>query len=78
MAITDTKIRTAKSKDKLYKLYDEKGLYVEVTATGSNVGGSNTGLMVKKNEFPLVFTRMYLSRKQEFDVMRLENYLQKV
>jgi hypothetical protein len=35
MALSDTKIRTAKAKLKLYKLYDEKGLYIEVTTKGS-------------------------------------------
>jgi len=35
MALSDSKIRTAKAKDKLYKLYDEKGLYLEITPAGS-------------------------------------------
>jgi len=36
MALSDSKIRTAKAKTKLYKLYDEKGLYLEITPAGSN------------------------------------------
>lgn len=34
MALTDTAIRTAKPKDKAYKLYDEGGLYMQITVTG--------------------------------------------
>lgn len=34
MALTDTAIRTAKPKDKAYKLYDEKGLFLQVTPNG--------------------------------------------
>ncbi len=35
MALSDTRIKTAKAKQKLYKLYDGKGLYIEITPTGS-------------------------------------------
>ena len=34
MALTDTTIRNAKPKDRLYKLYDGKGLFLEVTPKG--------------------------------------------
>ena len=34
MALTDTAIRNAKPKDKAYKLYDEKGLFIQVTPNG--------------------------------------------
>lgn len=34
MALTDTTIRTAKPKDKIYKLSDSGGLYIEVTPKG--------------------------------------------
>lgn len=34
MALTSTKIKNAKAKLKLYKLYDEKGLYLEITPKG--------------------------------------------
>jgi hypothetical protein len=33
--LTDTACRNAKPKDKLYKLSDEKGLYLEVMPTGA-------------------------------------------
>ncbi len=34
MALTDTAIRTAKSLDKAYKMYDEGGLFLQVTPSG--------------------------------------------
>lgn len=34
MALTDTSIRNAKPRDKAYKLYDEKGLFLQVTPSG--------------------------------------------
>ncbi|PPC92553.1 MAG: integrase, partial [Methylotenera sp.] len=34
MALTDTAIRNAKPMDKPFKLYDEKGLFLQVTPTG--------------------------------------------
>ena len=34
MALTDTAVRNAKPKDKPYKLYDEKGLFLQVTPSG--------------------------------------------
>ena len=34
MALTDTAIRNARPKDKPYKLYDEKGLFLQVTPNG--------------------------------------------
>lgn len=34
MSITDTALRNAKAKDKPYKLYDEKGLFIQVTPNG--------------------------------------------
>jgi hypothetical protein len=35
MALTDIKVRTAKPLEKAYKLADEKGLFLQVTPTGS-------------------------------------------
>lgn len=34
MSLTDTKIRQSKPKEKLYKLSDEKGLYLEIAPAG--------------------------------------------
>ncbi|WP_456403653.1 Arm DNA-binding domain-containing protein, partial [Thiolapillus sp.] len=35
MALTDTAIRNAKPKEKLFKLYDARGLYIEITPKGA-------------------------------------------
>ena len=35
MALTDTKIRNLKAQDKPYKVADEKGLFLLITANGS-------------------------------------------
>lgn len=37
MALTDTKIKNAKPQEKSYRLYDEKGLYLEVFPNGSKL-----------------------------------------
>jgi hypothetical protein len=37
MSLTDTAIRSAKSREKPYKLSDEKGLYVQVNPNGSKL-----------------------------------------
>ena len=37
MALTDTAIRAAKPKAKPYRLYDERGLYVEVSPAGGKL-----------------------------------------
>ena len=37
MALSDTTIRTAKTKDKLYRMTDANGLSLEVTTTGSKL-----------------------------------------
>ncbi len=34
MALTDTKIKNAKAREKTYRLYDERGMYLEVSPTG--------------------------------------------
>jgi len=38
MALTQIKINNAKAQDKTYRLYDEKGLYLEVTPPGGMRG----------------------------------------
>ena len=37
MSLTDTAIRSAKPREKSYKLYDEKGLYLQVNPNGSKL-----------------------------------------
>ncbi|MFM0753653.1 tyrosine-type recombinase/integrase [Paraburkholderia strydomiana] len=34
MALTDVGVRNAKPRDKLYRLFDERGMYLEISATG--------------------------------------------
>ena len=34
MPLTDTKIKNAKPQEKTYRLYDERGLYLEVSPKG--------------------------------------------
>ena len=41
MTITTTAVRNAKPKDKPYKLYDEKGLFIQVTPMGVSGGDLN-------------------------------------
>ena len=33
--LSDTKLRTLKPKDKPYRIYDERGLYVQVSTSGA-------------------------------------------
>ena len=37
MALNDTQIRALKPRDKVYKVADEKGLYVQVTPAGGKL-----------------------------------------
>ena len=37
MALSNTAIINAKPKDKNYRLYDEKGLYLEITKSGGKL-----------------------------------------
>jgi len=39
MALNDTLIRALKPQDKVHKVADERGLYVQVTPAGENSGG---------------------------------------
>ncbi|MBI4692740.1 MAG: DUF4102 domain-containing protein [Gammaproteobacteria bacterium] len=34
MALTDTAIKNAKARDRIYRLHDERGLYLEVAPQG--------------------------------------------
>ena len=38
MPLTDTRIKAAKPTDKVYKIYDAEGLYIEVPPNGSKPG----------------------------------------
>lgn len=54
MALTDVAVRNAKSRDKLYRLFDERGMYLEVSTTGASGGASSTDLEAKRSGSPLV------------------------
>ena len=37
MSLTDTKIKNCKPKDKAYKVYDQKGLFIQITPAGNKI-----------------------------------------
>lgn len=37
MALSDAKIRTLEARDKIYKIFDDRGLFFEVSPTGSKL-----------------------------------------
>ena len=47
-ALTDRKILNARSKDKQYKLFDGKGLFIVVHPTDQNISVGNTLLMERE------------------------------
>jgi len=49
MALTDTEIRRAKSKDKAYNLTDGGGLRLEITPAGGSCGVGSIGMRARKN-----------------------------
>lgn len=50
--LTDTAIRTAKPKEKPWKLTDGGGLYVLVSPTGESSGGSSIATAERKSSLP--------------------------
>lgn len=58
MPLTDTAIRNAKPGEKTIKLFDERGLYLEVSPAGESGGGSSTTSMVRKSGCPWACTPM--------------------
>jgi hypothetical protein len=51
MPLTDAKIRNAKSGEKPIKLFDERGLYLEVSPAGGSGGGSSTASMARSDAY---------------------------
>lgn len=49
MPLTDTAIRTAKPRNKPYKMADEKGMFLYITPAGGKLWRLNTALMAKKS-----------------------------
>jgi hypothetical protein len=58
MPLTDTAIRNAKPGAKPIKLFDERGLYLELSPTGASGGGSSTASPGRKNGCPWGCTPM--------------------
>lgn len=53
--LTDKKIKSAKPKDKTYKLFDGGGLYVEIRKTGKKIFRFKDGnITVTIGEYPIV------------------------
>ena len=53
--LTDKKIKTAKAKDKTYKLFDGGGLYVEIRKTGKKIFRFKNGnKTITIGEYPIV------------------------
>ncbi|SUG45830.1 Mobile element protein [Salmonella enterica subsp. arizonae] len=57
MALNDSKIRSAKTLDKSYKLTDSQGLYLTVSTSAQSCGISAIASMAKKTVLPLALTR---------------------
>ena len=49
MALTDAAIRNAKPGEKPVKLFDERGLYNEVSPSGGAGGGSSSASAARRN-----------------------------
>ena len=58
MALTDIKVKTAKPKDKPYKLADGGGMYLLINTNGSKYWRMKYALLVKKRCFLLAYTPM--------------------
>ena len=56
MSLSNTAINNAKPKDKNYRLYDEKGLYLEVTKAGGKLWRLKYRFGGRKSALPLVPT----------------------
>ena len=53
MPLTDVAIRRSKPKERAYKLFDEKGLYLRLSILAiAATGGLNTGSMGERNYSP--------------------------
>ena len=57
MPLTDTAVRNAKPAKKTIKLFDDRGLYLEVSPLAESGGGTSTASMGKKSGFPWVCIR---------------------
>lgn len=66
MPLTDAKIRNAKAKEKSYKIADGKGLYLEVTTTGSKLWRYRYRIEGKENIYSIgAYDEWSLSQARE-------------
>jgi hypothetical protein len=56
MPLTDAAIRNAKPGEKTIKLFDERGLYLEVSPPAGSGGGSSTASTARKSGCPWACT----------------------
>lgn len=56
MPLTDTAVRTARPKEKPYKLADEKGLYLQIQPTGGTLWRQKYRFGGKETPNPCCFT----------------------
>jgi len=77
MPLTDTRIKAAKPTDKVYKIYDAEGLYIEVPPTGSKRWRFKYRINGKEKRISLsIYPEIGLKDARE-NVMKLESRLRR-
>ena len=77
MPLTDTRIKAAKPTDKVYKIYDADGLYIEVPPTGSKRWRFKYRINGKEKRISLsIYPEIGLKDARE-NVMKLESRLRR-
>lgn len=77
MPLTDTRIKAAKPTDKVYKIYDAEGLYIEVPPTGSKRWRFKYRINGKEKRISLsIYPEIGLKDALE-NVMKLESRLRR-
>ena len=77
MPLTDTRIKAAKPTDKVYKIYDAEGLYIEVPLTGSKRWRFKYRINGKEKRISLgIYPEIGLKDARE-NVMKLESRLRR-
>ena len=72
MALTDVKVKTAKPKEKPYKLADSGGMYLLINANGSKYWRMKYRFAGKEKMFLLAYTPMFHWPTHERNVTRPE------
>ena len=77
MPLTNTRIKAAKPTDKVYKIYDAEGLYIEVPPTGSKRWRFKYRINGKEKRISLsIYPEIGLKDARE-NVMKLESRLRR-